>query len=250
MKNRGPHLCRQVTENPDRACGRRQHHPYMELPSSPASSSACRPGPSTPSCCACPTSPRPRPGQDVGLRCPATPAHALLACQRLDPPVWGVAAPTPMFGKVSSTTAEHVAGEALVRAAGAGRRRLRRGHPDHHHRLHARGIPVLLRPTPSRALTCNAANAYPKEEQPSANSTMHPAHFWPITPRRRACRWWTPNSCRPGWTCWAPTPPTWPCTPRAALRSASSRIILRRMPDDAAARRAAVAALESATMQT
>ncbi|MEG2049760.1 MAG: L-threonylcarbamoyladenylate synthase, partial [Comamonas sp.] len=51
-------------------------------------------------------------GQDsVGLRCPSHPvAHAVLkACQQLNPPVWGVSAPSAnKFGRVSPTTAEHV----------------------------------------------------------------------------------------------------------------------------------------------
>ena len=54
-------------------------------------------------------------GQDsVGLRCPSHPvAHAVLqACQQLDPPVWGVSAPSAnKFGRVSPTTAQHVATE-------------------------------------------------------------------------------------------------------------------------------------------
>src|SRR4051794_6947545 len=56
----------------------------------------------------------------IGLRCPAHPvAHALLrACAQLQPPVYGIAAPSAnKFGRVSPTTAEHVRqefGEALL----------------------------------------------------------------------------------------------------------------------------------------
>ena len=54
-------------------------------------------------------------GQDsVGLRCPSHPvAHAVLAaCQQLQPPVWGVSAPSAnKFGRVSPTTAAHVTAE-------------------------------------------------------------------------------------------------------------------------------------------
>ena len=40
--------------------------------------------------------------------------------------------------------------------------------------------------------------------------------------------------CKPGWTCWAPKPPTLPYA-RAALRTPSSKLVMRRMPDDASA---------------
>lgn len=50
----------------------------------------------------------------IGLRCPSHPvAQALLrACQATTPAVWGVAGPSAnQFGRVSPTTADHVAGE-------------------------------------------------------------------------------------------------------------------------------------------
>ncbi len=50
----------------------------------------------------------------IGLRCPSHPvAQALLrACQGTTPAVWGVAGPSAnQFGRVSPTTADHVAGE-------------------------------------------------------------------------------------------------------------------------------------------
>lgn len=54
-------------------------------------------------------------GQDsIGVRCPAHPvAHALLlACARQQPPVHGLAGPSAnRFGRVSPTTAQHVASE-------------------------------------------------------------------------------------------------------------------------------------------
>lgn len=88
-------------------------------------------------------------GQDsVGLRCPSHPvAHAVLqACQQLDPPVWGVSAPSAnKFGRVSPTTAEHVASEfgeeLLVLDGGACEVGIESTIVDC-----TRGVPVLLRP--------------------------------------------------------------------------------------------------------
>ncbi|WP_313303247.1 L-threonylcarbamoyladenylate synthase [Diaphorobacter sp.] len=88
-------------------------------------------------------------GQDsVGLRCPSHPvAHALLlACQQLAAPVWGVAAPSAnQFGRVSPTTAAHVAAEfgdaLLVLDGGACEVGIESTIVDC-----TRGVPVLLRP--------------------------------------------------------------------------------------------------------
>ena len=88
-------------------------------------------------------------GQDsVGLRCPSHPvAHAVLkACQQLTPPVWGVSAPSAnKFGRVSPTTAEHVATEfgddLLVLDGGACEVGIESTIVDC-----TRGVPVLLRP--------------------------------------------------------------------------------------------------------
>ncbi len=88
-------------------------------------------------------------GQDsVGLRCPSHPvAHALLkACQQLNPPVWGVSAPSAnKFGRVSPTTAQHVATEfgddLLVLDGGACEVGIESTIVDC-----TRGVPVLLRP--------------------------------------------------------------------------------------------------------
>lgn len=88
-------------------------------------------------------------GQDsVGLRCPSHPvAHAVLrACQQLDPPVWGVSAPSAnKFGRVSPTTAGHVATEfgeeLLVLDGGACEVGIESTIVDC-----TRGVPVLLRP--------------------------------------------------------------------------------------------------------
>ena len=88
-------------------------------------------------------------GQDsVGLRCPSHPvAHAVLvACQQLSPPVWGVSAPSAnKFGRVSPTTAQHVAAEfgddLLVLDGGACEVGIESTIVDC-----TRGVPVLLRP--------------------------------------------------------------------------------------------------------
>ena len=88
-------------------------------------------------------------GQDsVGLRCPSHPvAQAVLrACQQLQPPVWGVSAPSAnRFGRVSPTTSAHVAAELgdglLVLDGGACDIGIESTIVDC-----TRGVPVLLRP--------------------------------------------------------------------------------------------------------
>jgi L-threonylcarbamoyladenylate synthase len=84
----------------------------------------------------------------VGLRCPSHPvAHAVLqACQQLNPPVWGVSAPSAnKFGRVSPTTAQHVAAEfgdeLLVLDGGPCEVGIESTIVDC-----TRGVPVLLRP--------------------------------------------------------------------------------------------------------
>lgn len=88
-------------------------------------------------------------GQDsIGLRCPAHPvAHALLlACAQAQPPVHGLAGPSAnRFGRVSPTTAAHVAAEfdeqLLVLDGGATPVGIESAIVDC-----TRGQPVLLRP--------------------------------------------------------------------------------------------------------
>lgn len=88
-------------------------------------------------------------GQDsIGVRCPAHPvAHALLlACAAQVPPVHGLAAPSAnRFGRVSPTTAAHVASEfgeqLLVLDGGATPVGIESAIVDC-----TRGVPVLLRP--------------------------------------------------------------------------------------------------------
>ena len=88
-------------------------------------------------------------GQDtIGLRCPAHPVAPalLLACAALQPPVQGLAAPSAnRFGRVSPTTAQHVAAEfgdaLLVLDGGACPVGIESAIVDC-----TRGRPVLLRP--------------------------------------------------------------------------------------------------------
>jgi len=88
-------------------------------------------------------------GQDsIGVRCPAHPvAHALLAaCAAAQPPVLGLAGPSAnRFGRVSPTTAAHVASEfddaLLVLDGGATPVGIESAIVDC-----TRGVPVLLRP--------------------------------------------------------------------------------------------------------
>lgn len=84
----------------------------------------------------------------IGLRCPAHPvAQALLqACQQAQPPIWGLAAPSAnKFGRISPTTAAHVASEfgddLLVLDGGACSVGIESTIIDC-----TRGVPVLLRP--------------------------------------------------------------------------------------------------------
>ena len=179
-------------------------------------------------------------GQDsVGLRCPAHPvAHAVLAaCQQLDPPIWGVAAPSAnLFGKVSPTTAEHVAeafGDDLrVLDGGACAVGSESTIIDC-----TRGVPVLLRPGAiSREDVQRACGLQPlsKEELPAhtprASGTLL-AHYAPTA----RVRLMDARQLQAGLDVLGADAAHMAVYARAPLRSASSNIILRRMPDDAAA---------------
>jgi L-threonylcarbamoyladenylate synthase len=113
-------------------------------------------------------------GQDsIGLRCPAHPvAHALLlACAQAQPPVHGLAGPSAnRFGRVSPTTAAHVAAEfddqLLVLDGGATQVGIESAIVDC-----TRGQPVLLRPgTLTRAQIESACGErlWSPEEMPGA----------------------------------------------------------------------------------
>jgi len=113
-------------------------------------------------------------GQDsIGLRCPAHPvAHALLvACAAAQPPVFGLAGPSAnRFGRVSPTTAAHVASEfdasLLVLDGGATAVGIESAIVDC-----TRGAPVLLRPgtlTRSRIEAACGERLWLPEERPGA----------------------------------------------------------------------------------
>ncbi|MEJ8838760.1 L-threonylcarbamoyladenylate synthase [Ramlibacter sp. AN1133] len=127
-------------------------------------------------------------GQDtIGLRCPQHPvAHALLlAAARATPPVFGVAGPSAnRFGRVSPTTAAHVASEfgadLLVLDGGPTTVGIESAIVDC-----SRGVPVLLRPgTLARAqieAACGERVWLPEERAeaaPRASGTLA-SHYAP-----------------------------------------------------------------------
>lgn len=183
-------------------------------------------------------------GQDsVGLRCPAHPvAQAVLkACASDDPalggqPVHGVAAPSAnRFGRVSPTTAQHVQGEfgdgLLVLDGGPCTVGIESTIIDC-----TRGVPVLLRPGAiTRAEIAAACGLVPlsKEELPShtprASGTLE-AHYAPSA----KVRLMDAKALRAGLELLGADARHLAVYARAPLRSPSSGVVLRRMPEDAA----------------
>ena len=186
-------------------------------------------------------------GQDsVGLRCPAHPvAHALLvACAAPadaavpgDAPVWGVAAPSAnRFGRVSPTTAQHVQdelGEALlVLDGGPCQVGIESTIVDC-----TRGVPVLLRPGAiTREQIQQACGMAPlsKEDLPShtprASGTLE-AHYAPAA----KVRLMDAKALQTGLDLLGADAAHIAVYARAALRTQSSKLVMRRMPDDASA---------------
>ncbi len=184
-------------------------------------------------------------GQDsVGLRCPAHPvAQAVLkACASDDPalggqPVHGVAAPSAnRFGRVSPTTAQHVQGEfgdgLLVLDGGPCTVGIESTIIDC-----TRGVPVLLRPGAiTRAEIAAACGLAPlsKEELPShtprASGTLE-AHYAPSA----KVRLMDAKALRAGLELLGADARHLAVYARAPLCSPSSEVVLRRMPEDAAA---------------
>ena len=176
-------------------------------------------------------------GQDsVGLRCPAHPvAHAVLAaCQRLDPPVWGVAAPSAnLFGKVSPTTAQHVAeafgDQLLVLDGGPCAVGIESTIIDC-----TRGLPVLLRPGAiSRADVHRVCGLEPlsKEELPA----LTPRASGTLLSHYARVRLMDARQLQAGLDILGADAAHMALYARTPLRSQSAKIIQRRMPDDAAA---------------
>lgn len=176
-------------------------------------------------------------GQDsVGLRCPAHPvAHAVLAaCARMG--VHGVAAPSAnRFGKVSPTTAQHVAeafgDDLLVLDGGPCAVGIESTIIDC-----TRGVPVLLRPgSISREDVERACGQRPlsKKELPAltprASGTLL-AHYAPTA----RVRLMDAAQLQAGLDVLGADAAHLAIYARAALRTRSSRVAMRRMPGDAA----------------
>ena len=179
-------------------------------------------------------------GQDsVGLRCPSHPvAHAVLkACQQLNPPVWGVSAPSAnKFGRVSPTTAQHVSTEfgddLLVLDGGACEVGIESTIVDC-----TRGVPVLLRPG---AITRNdierACGMRPlsKEELPEhtprASGTLL-AHYAP----NAKVRLMNAKQLQSGLDILGIDAKNIAVYHRSPLKSASRQLLLRAMPQQALA---------------
>ena len=179
----------------------------------------------------------------VGLRCPAHPvAQALLrACASSDPalggePVWGVAAPSAnRFGRVSPTTAAHVQAELgdalLVLDGGACAVGIESTIIDC-----TRGVPVLLRPGAiTRDQIAAACGLHPlsKEELPAhtprASGTLL-THYAPSA----KVRLMDAKALQAGLDVLGSDAAHLAVYARTSLHSASSGVLLRCMPADAA----------------
>ena len=186
-------------------------------------------------------------GQDsVGLRCPAHPvAHALLlACaapgddpELGGPPVWGVAAPSAnRFGRVSPTTARHVQDELgaalLVLDGGPCQVGIESTIVDC-----TRGVPVLLRPgaiTREQIRAACGIAPLSKDDMPAltprASGTLE-AHYAPAA----KVRLMDAKALQTGLDLLGADAANIAVYARAALRTQSSKLVMRRMPDDATA---------------
>jgi L-threonylcarbamoyladenylate synthase len=177
-------------------------------------------------------------GQDsIGLRCPAHPvAHALLvACAASEPPVFGLAGPSAnRFGRVSPTTAQHVASEfpedLLVLDGGATRVGIESAIVDC-----TRGVPVLLRPgvlTRTEIESACGERLWLPEEMPGAapraSGTLE-SHYAPDA----KVRLMDAGAMQAALDVLGPDASGIAVYARAAVRARSRHY--RRMPDDAAA---------------
>ncbi|SDM06245.1 translation factor SUA5 [Oryzisolibacter propanilivorax] len=174
----------------------------------------------------------------VGLRCPAHPAAqaVLAACAQLSAPVHGLAAPSAnRFGRVSPTTAAHVAAEfgpdLLVLDGGACPVGIESTIVDC-----TRGVPVLLRPgAVSRADIERACGLRPlsKDElqagTPRASGTLL-AHYAPAA----RVRLMDARQLQAGLELLGADAAHLAVYARTPLASAARRVLLRAMPQDAA----------------
>lgn len=179
----------------------------------------------------------------IGLRCPAHPvALALLrACRRTDPPVHGVAGPSANpFGRVSPTTANHVArefGDSLpVLDGGACAVGIESTIIDC-----TRGQPVLLRPGMVSRAQVEAVCGQPVRSQAELQAVLAPAaprasgtleaHYAP----RAKVRLMDAKALRTALRVLGADAARIAVYARTPLNLPSQSVLLRRMPDDAAA---------------
>ena len=172
--------------------------------------------------------------QSIGLRCPAHPvAQALLlACRDAPTPVSGLAGPSAnRFGGVSPTTAAHVQSEfgdsLLVLDGGACRVGIESAIVDC-----TRGDPVLLRPgVLTRASIEGACGVRLGEDDgnaPRASGTLE-AHYAP----KAKVRLMDARALQTALDLLGPDAARIATYSRVVLRSRSSELVRRRMPDDA-----------------
>jgi L-threonylcarbamoyladenylate synthase len=173
----------------------------------------------------------------IGLRCPSHPvAHALLvACERADPPIHGLAAPSAnKFGRVSPTTAEHVRSEfgdaLLVLDGGPCEVGIESTIVDC-----TRGAPVLLRPgvltREDVERACGEALLEPADAPgaaPRASGTLE-SHYAP----RARVRLMDSNALQTALDVLGADAAGIATYSRSILRTRSSAVVRRRMPDDA-----------------
>ena len=185
----------------------------------------------------------------IGLRCPSHPvAQALLVALRDGaPPIWGLAAPSAnQFGRISPTTAAHVQSEFGADLAVLDGGRCAVGIESTIVDC-TRGVPVLLRPgaiTPAQLQAACGEKVFLKEELPEhmergprASGTLE-AHYAPKAKLRlmeaRALQT-ALDMLGADMDAKGSAQPVIATYSRAILRSASSKVLRRRMPDDAAA---------------
>jgi len=177
-------------------------------------------------------------GQDsIGLRCPAHPvAHALLqACARTSPPVHGLAGPSAnRFGRVSPTTAAHVASEfgeelAIV-DGGPCQVGIESTIVDC-----TRGVPVLLRPGVLTREQVEAACGQPLRQPqdmagdaPRASGTLE-SHYAP----NAKVRLMDAKALQTALDVLGADAANIATYSRAILQTRSGKVLRRRMPDDA-----------------
>ncbi len=173
----------------------------------------------------------------VGVRCPAHPvAHALLlACAQAQPPVAGLAGPSAnRFGRVSPTTAGHVASEfgerLLVLDGGPCRVGIESTIVDC-----TRGVPVLLRPgvitREQVEAACGERLCDPQDVQgraPRASGTLE-SHYAP----HARVRLMDAQALQTALDVLGGDAARIATYSRAVLRTASGQVLRRRMPDDA-----------------